>query len=104
MHRDNPNAYIKGEHVTGKSGVVVSMMRELPVTLYGGDLFDISCTPIVPKKQEHLAAIWAFCSRSPTVFAIARRCAKICCGLLLDTSAVVAMEILSSGALTSLTS
>ena len=47
-------------------------MRELPVTLYCGDLFDISCTPIVPKKQEHLAAIWAFCS-SPDYFKAVRK-------------------------------
>ena len=74
-HRDNPNAYIKGEHVTGKLGVVVSMMRELPVTLYSGDLFDISCTPIVPKQQEHLSAIWAFCS-SPDYFKAVRKIDK----------------------------
>ena len=38
------------------------MMRELAVTLYAGDLFDISCTPVVPHDSEHLPAIWAFCS------------------------------------------
>jgi hypothetical protein len=61
-HRANPNAYLKGEHVVGKPGVAVSMMRDLAVTLYQGDLFDISCTPIVPHDPSHLPAIWCFCS------------------------------------------
>lgn len=61
-HRDNPKAYVKGEGVWGKSGVVVSMMRILPVTLYSGDKFDISCTPVIPHNPTHLPAIWCFCS------------------------------------------
>ncbi|EAQ68740.1 Putative Type IIG restriction enzyme [Synechococcus sp. RS9909] len=61
-HKENPSAYIKGEHVAGKMGVAISMMRELPTTLYSGELFDISCTPIVPKSPGDLTAIWAFCS------------------------------------------
>lgn len=62
IHRDNPKAYVKGESVWGKQGIVVSMMRELPVTLYSGDKFDISCTPIVPHNPAHLPAIWCFCA------------------------------------------
>ena len=61
-HRENPKAYVKGEGVWGKYGVVVSMMSVLPVTLYSGDKFDISCTPIIPHNPEHLPAIWCFCS------------------------------------------
>ena len=38
------------------------MMGALPVALYLGDLFDISCTPIVPRDPNHLPAIWAYCS------------------------------------------
>jgi hypothetical protein len=56
-HSQNPNAYIKGENVLGRRGIVVSMMRTLPVTLYTGELFDISCTPIVPKDETALPAI-----------------------------------------------
>ena len=74
-HRNNLNARIQGEHVIEKHGVVVSMMRELPATLYSGELFDISCTPIVPENQEHLPAIWAFCS-SPDYFKAVRRIDK----------------------------
>ncbi|MFO0106845.1 MAG: Eco57I restriction-modification methylase domain-containing protein [Burkholderiales bacterium] len=62
VHRENPKAYVKGEGVWGKTGVVVSMMRELPVSLYTGAKFDISCTPIVPRDAKYLPAIWCFCS------------------------------------------
>jgi len=62
VHRENPKAYVKGESIWGKPGVVVSMMRDLPVTLYSGDKFDISCTPIIPHNPAHLPAIWCFCS------------------------------------------
>ena len=72
IHRDNPKAYVKGESVWGKPGVVVSMMSELPVTLYTGDKFDISCTPIVPHNPVHLPAIWCFCS-SPEYHDAVRR-------------------------------
>jgi N-6 DNA Methylase len=61
-HRENPKAYVKGESIWGKSGVVAGMMRDLPVSLYSGDKFDISCSPIVPKDPKHLPAIWCFCS------------------------------------------
>lgn len=62
LHRENPKAFVKGEKTWGKPGVVVSMMRELPVTIYSGDKFDISCTPIIPHNLAHLPAIWCFCS------------------------------------------
>ena len=61
-HRESPNARIQGDNVIGRQGVVVSMMRILPVTLYSGDLFDISCTPLVPFDLANLLPIWAFCS------------------------------------------
>ena len=62
IHRDNPKARNQGENAWGKPGVVVSMMRDLPVTLYSGNKFDISCTPVVPHNPDHLPAIWCFCS------------------------------------------
>jgi hypothetical protein len=72
VHRENPKAYIKGEAVWGKKGVAVSMMRELPVTLFTGEKFDISCTPIVPKDRRYVPAIWCFCS-SPEFNVAVRR-------------------------------
>jgi hypothetical protein len=62
IHRNNPKAFIKGEKIWRRRGVAVSMMRDLPVTLYSGDKFDISCTPIVPYDVADLSAIWCFCS------------------------------------------
>jgi len=61
-HRENPKAFVKGEKTWGKPGIVISMMSELPATIYSGDKFDISCTPIIPHNPEHLPAIWCFCS------------------------------------------
>ena len=61
VHRANPMAYVKGEHVWGRQGVVVGVMSALRTTLYDGDLFDISCVPIVPELPEHVAPAWSFC-------------------------------------------
>ena len=71
-HRDNPAARLQGEDIVGKRGVVVSMMGSLPVGLYLGDLFDISCTPIVPHDPNHLPAVWAYCT-SPEYFSEVRK-------------------------------
>ena len=72
IHHENPNAYVKGKGVWGHRGVAVRVIRELPATLYDGDLFDISCVPIVPRSPEHLLPIWCFCS-SPEYNAAVRR-------------------------------
>jgi len=56
-----PGARKDGQAAWGKKGVVVSMMRDLPVTLYDGDLFDVNTAAIVPRNKNHLLAIWAFC-------------------------------------------
>ena len=61
-HKSNPNARIQGFEAWDRQGICVSMMRELAVTRYTGEKFDISCSPIVPKDESHLPAIWAFCS------------------------------------------
>ncbi|MFQ2169288.1 Eco57I restriction-modification methylase domain-containing protein [Aeromonas veronii] len=57
----NDNARIQGYAGWDKQGVVVSMMRELPCSLYSGQKFDISCSPIIPVSPSHLPAIWSFC-------------------------------------------
>lgn len=56
----------------GRQGVAVSLMRELPATLYGGDLFDSNLTPLVPRDPSLLPALWVFAS-SPEFVAAARR-------------------------------
>ena len=62
IHKANPLARIQGSAAWGKNGIAISMMSDLAVTLYTGEIFDISCSPIVPHDQEMLTAIWAFCS------------------------------------------
>jgi len=52
----------QGQAVWGRQGVVVSMMRSLPVTRYLGVAFDSNVGVIVPRDAGHLAAIWAFAS------------------------------------------
>jgi len=41
---------------------MVSQMRELAVAFYSGDAFDSNASPIIPRNNDELAAIWAFCS------------------------------------------
>jgi len=62
IHTDNPNARVQGESSWGKGGVAVRVMRSLPCTIYSGEMFDISCSPVTPIEQSNLAAIWCFCS------------------------------------------
>ena len=62
IHRENPKAYVKGKRVWGRSGVVMAVMSELHATLYSGDLFDISCVPLVPSSPDDLSPLWSYCS------------------------------------------
>jgi len=61
IHHENPKAYVKGQSVWGQPGVAVSMMGELPVSLYTGEKFDISVAPVVATAHRNLPAIWCFC-------------------------------------------
>ena len=62
IHEESPSAYVKGRAAWKKRGVVVRVVGQLPATLYGGDLFDIGCVPIVPESTRHLLPLWCFCS------------------------------------------
>jgi len=62
IHYDNKNARIQGENVWTKMGVAISLLGNLNCTIYEGDFFDISCSPIVPNDKNNLPAIWCFCS------------------------------------------
>jgi hypothetical protein len=56
--------WLRGKPNWGKRGVVVSLMGNLPVTLYGGDINAATCTSLVLKDQSNsssLDALWAFC-------------------------------------------
>ena len=52
----------RGEDAWGKSGVAVSQMRNLPVTLFNGQQFDTNVSSIIPNNAAHIKAVWAFCS------------------------------------------
>ena len=54
--------WLSGNKVWGKRGVACSWMGNLPASLYPGPVFDNSVAVILPKKMEHLPAIWCFCS------------------------------------------
>ncbi|MDO3535951.1 Eco57I restriction-modification methylase domain-containing protein [Ralstonia pseudosolanacearum] len=64
IHLDNPNARVQGQSSWGRAGVAVRVMKHLPCTIYTGEMFDISCSPVTPFDKSHLAAIWCFCSSS----------------------------------------
>src|SRR5690625_2437235 len=55
-------AYIRGVETWNKAGVTVSAMRDLACSIYKGQPSDTNVAIILPKKPEHLPAIWCFCS------------------------------------------
>jgi hypothetical protein len=56
------NADERGNSAWGKPGVAISQMASLPASRYFGNKYDSNIASVVPKKHEHLSAIWAFCS------------------------------------------
>lgn len=62
MHIDNENARVQGFGAWNKTGVAISMMAQLPATLYHGGLFRNGISIITPKKEEHLIALWEYLS------------------------------------------
>ncbi|WP_279489636.1 Eco57I restriction-modification methylase domain-containing protein [Aeromonas veronii] len=59
---DFPGAYIKGKSAWGSSGLRITQMQNLPVTIYTGEVFGKSAATIVPLNPAHMPAIWCFCS------------------------------------------
>ena len=55
-------AAIRGLQVIGKRGVAVTQMRELPCSLFAGRWFDTNIAVVLPKREEYLGPIWAYCS------------------------------------------
>ncbi len=53
---------IQGGAIWNKTGIVASQMRALPVTLYGGELFDNNSSAMGPLAGDNLTAVWCFCS------------------------------------------
>ena len=63
---------IQGQGIWNRRGIVASQMGNLPVTLYGGDLFDNNSSAVGPLAGDELAAVWCFCS-SPGYSTAVRR-------------------------------
>jgi len=63
---------ITGLEAWSSRGVAVSQMRSLPATIYTGGPFDDNTSVLIPKKPEHLPAVWQFVS-SPEFNAAIRR-------------------------------
>ncbi|HEU0099452.1 MAG TPA: N-6 DNA methylase [Allosphingosinicella sp.] len=57
-------ASFRGCSAWGKFGVAVSMMGNLPATLYTGEKFSADVSIVEPKNQDDLFAVWELC-RSP---------------------------------------
>jgi hypothetical protein len=53
-------SWIRGDFAWGKRGLVASRMGGLATTTYTGAKFDQNVASIVPKNEEHIAAIWTF--------------------------------------------
>lgn len=51
-----------GQRAWGRRGVAVALMRDLKASLYQGHRYDKSLAVLVPKSEELLPAIWAYCS------------------------------------------
>lgn len=64
MHIENENARVQGFAAWNKSGIAISMMAQLPATLYNGGLFRNGISIITPKNKEDLGALWAYLSSS----------------------------------------
>ena len=59
---DWPGATLRGRDLWGSTGVLVSLMRDLPVTISTGEMSDDNTTRLIPKRPEDLLAIWCFVS------------------------------------------
>ena len=59
---NNPGAFVRGVQIWGSRGVLISQTGNLDATIYTGECWDSNSAPIIPKKEEHLPAIWAYCS------------------------------------------
>ena len=62
MAEPNSGATIAGREAWTKRGVAVQKMGTLPSTLYMGEQFENVAVVILPKREEWLPAIWAFCA------------------------------------------
>ena len=53
-------AWIRGDEAWGRRGIAIGRMRNLPCTLYAGELFDDNSAVVVPKDESQLPILWDF--------------------------------------------
>jgi hypothetical protein len=58
------NVHNRGKEAWGSSGVAIMQMRQLPATIYTGEIFDGSCAVILPRNPSHLLPIWTYVASS----------------------------------------
>lgn len=63
---------LQGVNAWGSRGVCVSLMRELPATIYTGEKFDTNVAAVVPSDQRILPALWEFALSGELTRAIRR--------------------------------
>lgn len=56
------NSDQRGQSALHKKGIAVSSMGRLPVSRFLGSRFDSNVAVVVPKNEEHLTAIWCYCT------------------------------------------
>jgi hypothetical protein len=52
----------QGVNAWGNTGVAVSCMRVMRVSIYSGKKFNANVAVLIPKNPSHLPAIWTFCA------------------------------------------
>lgn len=57
-----PGVEIRSQHLWGRPGVVVHLMSALRATLSTGAMTDQNVAVLVPKSEDALGSIWAYCS------------------------------------------
>jgi hypothetical protein len=62
LGEDRIFTWLRGKDAWGKRGVLITTTGDLPSTLYSGGLFDNNVSVLIPTNEEHLPALWAFCS------------------------------------------
>ncbi|MBD9537149.1 SAM-dependent DNA methyltransferase [Stenotrophomonas sp. STM01] len=63
LHRERiHNQDQSGQQAWGRPGISIALMRDLKASFYQGFRYDKSQAVLVPRKESHLPALWAYCS------------------------------------------
>jgi hypothetical protein len=54
------NTWQRGSQAWGKHGIAINRMGDLFAERYFGEIFESNIAAVIPKNQDHLAAIWHF--------------------------------------------